>query len=238
MTVVRNLLCAVVLGAIGAAAHAGPVPVDGGEFRPRVINGESAVVRIEPFRLDAAPVTNAEFAAFLAAHPAWRRDEAPAVYRDPNYLADFVGAPPERPVTQVSWFAASAYCASRGGRLPTLDEWEYVADAYVRRAPDAYASLLFDYYADPVRYARRAADSGPAGRWGVRNMHGLVLEWVEDFQLMLGDGGCGDTARFLVENDAAHYVTFLRYQTRSNYSPRTTTSTLGFRCAYDPETGA
>ena len=37
------------------------------------------------------------------------------------------------PSTQVSWFAARAYCASLGKRLPTVDEWEYAAAASERR---------------------------------------------------------------------------------------------------------
>ena len=232
----RGLVSALAASVLCAAgAHAAPVPIDAGEYRPRVLTGAAEIVRVEAFRLDPTPVTNADFAAFLAEHPEWQRDRAPAIYRDPGYLADFRQADPARAVTQVSWFAAAAYCESRGGRLPTLDEWEYVADAYREQSPDAYATMLFDYYADPSSHAQRRADAGLAGRWGVRNLHGVVLEWVEDFQLLLGDGSCGDTARFLVENDPAHYVTFLRYQTRSNYAPQTTTSTLGFRCAYDLE---
>lgn len=31
----------------------------------------------------------------------------------------------KHPVTNVSWFAANAYCVSKGKRLPTIDEWEF-----------------------------------------------------------------------------------------------------------------
>ncbi|MFT6733521.1 MAG: sulfatase modifying factor 1 [Polaribacter sp.] len=31
------------------------------------------------------------------------------------------------PVTNVSWFSADAFCRAEGKRLPTVDEWEYVA---------------------------------------------------------------------------------------------------------------
>ncbi len=38
-------------------------------------------------------------------------------------------ARPPQPVTQVSWFAASAYCEAQHARLPMWAEWEYVAAA-------------------------------------------------------------------------------------------------------------
>lgn len=241
----RRLAQLLVFACAATAAQAEPVLVDGGTFATPVLLDERRFIEVPSFRLDPAPVTNGEFGEFVAAYPRWSRAEAPALFRDPNYLATLDG-PASHPVTNVSWFAASAYCAARGGRLPTIDEWEYVAAAVSRAAGlegDAYAESIFGWYADPVASAQRPVRSGPPGLWGVHDMHGLVLEWVEDFQLVIqqttGTGvlgtSCGDTARFLAENDPAHYATFLRYQSRSNYSPRSATSTLGFRCAYDLE---
>ncbi|MEX0899724.1 MAG: formylglycine-generating enzyme family protein [Gammaproteobacteria bacterium] len=237
----RNLLCLPALALAASAVQAEPVAIDGGTLQLRVLLGDSTTVSIAPFRLDATPVTNADFAAFVAASPRWGRDAAPSVFRDAGYLQALATAPADYPITHVSWFAASAYCAAQGGRLPTQDEWEYVAHESTHLEPDTYAAMLFAYYADPASHARRAVGAAHVGRWGVHDMHGLVLEWVEDFQMVAksstGDSAigasCGDTARYLADNDPAHYVTFLRYQSRSNYTPRTTTSTLGFRCAYD-----
>ena len=239
----RGLLCLSALALAASVAQAEPVAIDGGALQLRVLLGEKTHVDVAPFRLDATPVTNAEFAAFVAANPRWSRDSAPSVFRDDGYLQALATAPSKYPVTHVSWYAASAYCAAQGGRLPTQDEWEYVAHESTRLDADAYAAMLFAYYADPASHARRVVGAKAAGRWGVHDMHGLVLEWVEDYQMVAqsatGDAAigtsCGDTARYLADNDAAHYVTFLRYQSRSNYTPRTTTSTLGFRCAYDLE---
>ncbi len=239
----RGLLCLPALVLAAAAVQAEPVAIDGGTFQLRVLLGSNTTVDIAPFRLDATPVTNAAFASFVSIHPDWGRDTAPSVFRDTGYLQALASAPADHPVTHVSWFAASAYCAAQGGRLPTQDEWEYVAHESAGLDSETYASMLFSYYANPSAYAHRAVGGEPAGRWGVHDMHGLVLEWVEDFQMVAqssaGDAAigtsCGDTARYLADNDSAHYVTFLRYQSRSNYTPRTTTSTLGFRCAYDLE---
>jgi formylglycine-generating enzyme required for sulfatase activity len=233
-------------GALGTPAQ--PVQIEGGEFKLPVLFGERTHSTVEPFLLDATQVTNAGFAAFVADHPRWRRDRAPSMFRDAGYLEHWATpvepgtARLELPVTHVSWFASNAYCEARGGRLPTMDEWEYSAAANQAIDGDAYAAAIFTFYANPGANLRQVALTEP-GVLGVFDMHGLVLEWVEDFQLVvqsegeagLAGGGCGDTARFLAENDQAHYATFLRYQSRSNYTPRTTTSTLGFRCAYDME---
>lgn len=236
--------------------QAEPVRIDGGHFtQPVLLDNEQRTVRIDGFRLDATQVSNADFLAFLRQAPEWRRDQAPSLFRDNRYLAhwpapDALGegdAAPDRPVTRVSWYAARAYCEARGGRLPTLDEWEY-ASARQReisgQSDEAYAAELFDWYTNPGSGRLAPVGSGPDRGLGIHDLHGLVLEWVEDFQLLVGSGenvdllagSCGDTARLMPEFDPAHYATFLRYQSRSNYTAATTTSTLGFRCAYDGET--
>jgi serine/threonine protein kinase len=70
------------------------------------------------------PVTAAAFAAFVGAHPEWVRDEAIARKRAAEgYLQGWTGSSPPPgagAVTHVSFFAAQAYCASRGG-LPAVD---------------------------------------------------------------------------------------------------------------------
>lgn len=233
----------------------GIVFIDGGDWElPIVREVATGSGRVEDFLLDARQVTNAEFLDFVRAHPEWRRDRAPGIFRDARYLshwprADALGqgnAAADRPVTRVSWYAARAYCRALGGRLPSMTEWEYASERQrqsVGTSPEDYARELFSWYANPGAGSLRSVAEGEAPGLGIHGLHGLVLEWVEDFQLVLGrgddidllTGSCGDTARFLPEFDEAHYATFLRFQSRSNYQPDTTTSTLGFRCAYDPE---
>lgn len=253
----RTLLIILLLALPRAALpeDAGIVLIDGGDWQLPIVredNDDSGPV--EDFLLDTRQVTNAEFLDFVQAHPEWRRDRAPGIFRDRRYLAhwpapDALGdgnAAADRPVTRVSWYAARAYCRELGGRLPSMIEWEYASERQRRAlgiSDDDYAHELFGWYANPSAGNLRAVADGPAGGLGIHDLHGLVLEWVEDFQLVLGrgddidllTGSCGDTARFLPEFDEAHYATFLRFQSRSNYQPDTTTSTLGFRCAYDPE---
>jgi len=85
-----------------------------------------------PVAVGGTEVTNAEFANFLAA-----TGYRPAVAH--RFLAHFDGARPpagreDEPVTFVDLDDARAYCAWRGGRLPSEDEWQLAAESGLRRA--------------------------------------------------------------------------------------------------------
>jgi hypothetical protein len=74
----------------------------------------------------ATEVTNAQFAEFLAAtgyEPAHKH----------RFLAQ--QGSPDEPVTYVDLDDARAYCAWRGGRLPTEDEWQLAGDELRRGTP-------------------------------------------------------------------------------------------------------
>jgi len=76
-------------------------------------------VELPEFWIDEAPVTNAEYARFVAetGHkpPEHWKGKTP-----PKQIAD-------HPVVNVSWDDAIAYAKWAGGRLPTDEEWEKVA---------------------------------------------------------------------------------------------------------------
>jgi formylglycine-generating enzyme required for sulfatase activity len=207
---------------------------------------EPRPVAIKAFRLDRFPVTNAQFAAFLEESPDWRRGNAPRLFADPNYLKRWRdGAPPKAednaPVTNVSWFAAQAYCEFLGARLPTTDEWEYaLADAGRGQAQVTRASL--DWFAKP-NGARVADVGGAPNGFGVSDMIGLVWEWTQDFSAT-GSGTeqrntsskddaafCGGGAAGV--RDPADYPAFMRYALRASLKASYVQDNLGFRCAGD-----
>lgn len=209
-------------------------------------------MHVESFALDRHPVTNAEYLAFILAHPQWRRDRIPKLFADDDYLshwarADALGtaAQADQPVTRVSWFAARAYCEAAGGRLPTWYEWELAAAADERQ-PDArrdvqWQARILDWYAQPAREPLARVGLGPANYHGIQDLHGLVWEWVEDFNALMVSGdsreqGDPDKLKFcgagaLSLKDRESYAVLMRVAFLSSLEASSTAHSLGFRCA-------
>jgi len=228
--------------------------IPAGHYRPLYAATGAERVAVAAFALDREPVTAGEFLAFVERRPEWRRDRVRRVYADARYLADWPSETDagslevrHRPATQVSWFAARAYCASRGKRLPTVDEWEYVAAASehstAASGDGAFRMRLLALYTGIGKGLR--ASSGFENAYGVRAMHGVVWEWTLDFNSVVLDDdsratGSGADARdrhlycasaALGATDPSDYPAFLRHAVRAGLGARTSTSAVGFRCA-------
>lgn len=215
---------------------------------------EAAEVAVSAFLLDERPVTNAEFLAFVTDHPHWRRSQVSGLFADSSYLEHWAGdldlgplAPPTAPVVRVSWFAARAYARWAGRRLPTTAEWELAAAAGYSR-PDGQNDPelkrdLYGWLARPVPAVLAGAATLRPNYHGVRGLHGLVWEWVDDFNTAMvtgesrGDAGlerdlfCG--AGSVGAKDPADYAAFMRAALRSSLKANNATTSLGFRCARD-----
>src|SRR5262249_33957477 len=86
-----------------------------------------------------------------------------------------------------------------------------------------------------------AVGKGPANFYGVRDLHGLIWEWVADFNTALvtgdarGDTGldrqlfCGSGSEGA--KDRADFPPFMRYGFRSSLKASYTVHNLGFRGA-------
>lgn len=217
---------------------------------------DEKTAHVARFLLDRRPVTNREFLEFVRAAPKWRRDRIARLFADERYLSSWKGPDElgpdlaeDAPVVFVSWFAANAYCEARGARLPTENEWELAAAASETSAdghddPNLRERLLA-WYARPSPSRLPTVGRSRPNYWGVQDLHGLVWEWVLDFNssLVTGDsrdGGdpnklsfCG--AGSLASSDVSDYAGFMRLAFRSSLQARYTVANLGFRCAADAE---
>lgn len=207
-------------------------------------------VRVSGFQMDRQEVTQREYLDFVRRYPQWQRSQVKKIYADENYLGNWAGDTklggqnPGAPVTEISWFAARAYCTSLGKRLPTVAEWEFAASASQTK-PDATRDRQF-LNTVLAQYMNRSSSPGTAngGRtnyYGLRGMHDRMWEWVEDYKSVMGTGDLHATGAKTHEMNCAagasgatntdNYPAFLRYAIRSGATSRTTMSTLGFRCA-------
>jgi formylglycine-generating enzyme len=209
--------------------------IPAGSYRP-FFRGklEAGVIATRPFLLDSQPVTRAAFLEFVRRRPEWRRSSIKALFAEKSYLSDWPSeldaGSPEEPVLYVSWFAARAFCADQGARLPSVVEWERAASL---ERPDAEAS-------GSAPFAFAMAGPGAADRQGPL-VFGALWEWVSDFDAVpvAGDPSaaeragslfCGDGVR---STDARNYGAFLRYSFRSSLKANYALKNLGFRCAKD-----
>lgn len=227
------------------------VPIKGGKYLP--FYGDSAMVQVNDFYLDERPVTNAEFLDFVKKNPEWRRSKVKKIFADETYLNNWQddetlpdNADPQAAVTFVSWFAAKAYAKQAGKRLPTLDEWEFVAmadenQANARENP-AYSAHIINLYNEKFREKRKVKQSAPNFH-GVYNMFDLVWEWTEDFNSIMtttdsrsgeyDDKGLFCAAGATSAADVLNYASFMRYAMRASLKANYTVENLGFRCAKD-----
>ena len=248
-------LLLIVLPVVGTVAgDTAWVQLPGGSFRSALKYEDAPIVRIAPFALQKRPVTNAEFLAFVQAHPQWRRDKVASVFAEPRYLSHWSGptqlgdkALALQPVIQVSWFAASAYCEAQGGRLPTWSEWEYAgaADETRRdaRKDPVWRERILGWYARPSNRALPRAGLQTPNVYGVQDLHGLVWEWTDDYSSLLVSSdnrnqGDADKLKFcgagaLSMDDRENYAVLMRVAMLSSLEGHDTTANLGFRCAKD-----
>lgn len=243
--------CAGVMRAANAPAGMALIPA--GEYEP-VLRGQDEPVRsaVAPFWLDVRPVTNEEFLAFVRANPRWCRSRVAPLFADEGYLGDWAGdlelgpkAPANAPVVRVSWFAARAYAAWCGKRLPSTAEWERAAAAGFTtdrgENEPAYREAALGWFASPSPDVLPAVGHGRPNRYGVRDLLTLVWEWVDDFNTAMVTGEsradtglertlfCGAGAANA--RDLTNYPAFMRAGFRSSLRASYVVPNLGFRCA-------
>jgi formylglycine-generating enzyme required for sulfatase activity len=228
-------------------ARQAPVLIPSGSFHSVLPEVEGEPVKVESFYLDQTAVTNVEFVEFLEENEKWRRSQIPAIYTRDDYLRHWKSDlepgtihPDEAPVTRVSWFAANAYCGWAGGRLPTLNEWEYSAQLMKFNSPDEMNEFAYElmgwYSAVNTENGNVVGSTGIENEHGVKDQFGLIMEWVEDFEPPVGTDislDCGTVGRMQQLGSVYSYAASVRYITRMSFNAKTATGMVGFRCAYN-----
>jgi len=141
---------------------------------------------IDAFLIDATPVSNAAYGAFLSASGCAPLDAH-------NFLRDWAGArtPPAgweaKPVTWVDLSDAASYCGFYGKRLPNEWEWQYAAQGSDGRefpwGPARDASRMPPPLISRVRPPPMDVGSFPNGSspFGLLDALGLVWQWTNSF---------------------------------------------------------
>lgn len=217
-------------------------------------------VTLSPYYIDQFEVTNARWAACVAAGGC-SSPTSTRTYDGSRYYG--VATYKDYPVIFVDWHSASAYCQWRGARLPTEAEWEMAA----RWNPDTNtvttypwgdewdparlnycdASCLLGIVAD-LSYDDHWPQMAPVGSFpsgasavGAMDMIGNVAEWVADwfsptyYSISPAENPTGPHSGTLrVARGGAWGVSdahLLTGASRSRFAPGSESAGLGLRCA-------
>jgi len=222
------------------------IMIKGGELRSPLSNKK--VVLINNFFIDETAVTNREYALFVAQNQQWKKNHVLKIFSDKRYLEHWSNSEnvgnsdlEDSPVTNVSWFAARAYCIWNEKRLPMADEWEYVGNSKPVNYAGDLKKYILEWYSKPTLETTPHIKSTFKNEMGVWDMHGLIWEWVDDYNTYFFTGEsradsaleklmfCGSGS--LGFSDASDYALFMRLAFRSSLQAAYTTRNLGFRCA-------
>ena len=216
-------------------------------------DGKQAPVTVSDFSMRVLPVRQREFARFVQQQPQWPKSRvANSTLADGQYLKSWpndagLGATQASlPVTDVSWFAADAFCQSEGAHLPTWHQWEYAAAADTRRtdarSDPVWRGRILDWYGQTSR-PLPAVGLTAKNIYGIQDLHSVIWEWVDDFSALMVNGdnrtqGDPDTLQFcgtgaLSATDRENYPVLMRIAMLSSIGAASTNRNLGFRCVKD-----
>lgn len=185
---------------------------------------------VEPFFIDAYPVTNEKFALFLkdTGHP------------EPKYWRNGDLNGPKQPVVGVSWADAQAYAAWAGKQLLTEAQWEFAARGKQNRRypwgahePDRTRANYGDHLNMPSIVTMHEDGATPEG---VYDLAGNVYEWTADLFVPYdpakrqGAIKAGEVRRTVRGGSWHSPPGELRCTFRKGFFPETQLTTLGFRC--------
>ena len=213
------------------------VSIPGGTYTPTLAG--STPVTLKPFRISKTETTVAQYYIFDESGTSQIGDfDISSNNSRCNYTPDDIEDKKDHPMNCVSWYGANNYCAWIGGRLPTVQEWEYAAmhDGTQARqitypwgddCPDCpevrmNTSETNIFATTPVGYYSPLGDS----LLGLQDMGGNVSEWTDDISLS------AETLRCYLKGDSWNdFASGISYTTLK--PAELLHQTIGFRCVKD-----
>jgi len=203
-------------------------PTDYGFVSPVVPTPNSR--RLDPWRVRISKAF--DIGKFEVTQAQWEN----VMGANPSY---FRGA--NRPVERVSWREVQEFLkkmnARRDGyryRLPTEEEWEYVARAgksgHHEGSLDAVA-----WYVENAEGQTHPRGTKEPNAWGVHDMYGNVFEWIQDSNVDIprdfsgGPLGSGASTRRIRGGSWYSSAVFSRTSYRMGLTENSRLSTIGFR---------
>lgn len=242
------------------------VLVEGGEFQMGANYGEIDEEPVHPvqvsnFYIGRTEVTNAQYAKFLNMRRPPKRDvdnwinvnndNLDIVRLGQDYFV--VHGRENYPVTNISWYGASAYCdwlrdlTGEPFRLPTEAEWEYAARGGRKSHNYVYSGSAnvgevawFDWNADGEKHEVQTLKPNELQTY---DMIGNVQEWCNDWYdadfyndstAHINPTGPEKGTECVVRGGAYHLeIENVRNEDRSKFPPTIMNMTIGFRIARD-----
>jgi len=205
-------------------------------------------VAVPAFYLGRYPVTVFEYERFVTAG-GYRKLQfwtagGHGQFQEPGNWRRQLGYP-NRPVVEVSWYEAAAYCQWIGGRLPTEAEWECAARCgreavgypWGNQEPDEHRANFAGVPGHPTPVGLYPEGATPGG---IADLAGNVLEWVQDWYGEYSEKEAtnpkgpemGDL-KVLRGGAWGYNARVLRVSYRDGVAPEYRDYDLGFRCARD-----
>ncbi len=209
---------------------------------------------LDAYWIDQTEVTNAMYAQFL--NEKGNQSEGGVTWLD---AVDFdvrihqsgsawqaASGYENHPVTEVSWYGASAYCEWADRRLPTEAEWEKAAgwnDSSQNQRTYPWGNEVDGTYAN---YSQNVGNTSVVGSYGkgksfydICDMAGNVWEWVDDWYdaypgNAISNSDFGTTYKVLRGGSWIYSGYELRSALRLRNNPAFTNLDIGFRCSRSP----
>jgi formylglycine-generating enzyme required for sulfatase activity len=206
-------------------------------------------IELDAFYIDRYEVTNGRYLQFVKATghrlPQHPKNPARTLWTG-DQVSDVVA---ERPVVNVDWHDADAYCAWAGKRLPTEAEWEKAARGTDdRRFPwgnveptSKHLNFNQQWIGEKTLMPVGSYEAGKSP-YGAYDMAGNVWEWVADWYddryyekspAKNPKGPDTGTDKVLRSSGWAVETPLVRIFTRVKSDPTVRNESTGFRCAMD-----